>query len=413
MIHPLIRFHALGAARVAQRNGLLFIGATIVLLTAKPTSARELLAQVVLSLAARNVPAGAALFIAILAAAIAAHAVPTITTGLGGWIRSLSFSGTAHRRAVTAGLMVALLPIVALELIAIVLVSTVYDHTLSSAKILGLPLAIIAVAMCVTPSRTIARILGALAVWLSSLGRWDAVVAAIGALAVADAIAGPLLLTARRAQRATSSSRSISVQISLRALGWPSLASVIPALVLLGFAHLYRVNNELSVAAAASVLRGCAIIGSTFVLAALGDRLIIRRPPWPWARSLPIGSRRRVLEDALLLAVACALPLTITLLQDWRSALVVLAVLPLQIVQTAGAVRRGTGRMTRAAGEVLLTGMLTTIIVIVWPLSALLCLAILPFALAASERADRGLAGTAWSELHHSSAGDSLAVGIR
>lgn len=413
MIHPLVRFHALGGARVAQRNALLLIGATIVLLTAKPTSARELLRQIVLSLAAVDVPAGAALFVALLAGAIAANAVPTLTAGLGGWIRSLSFSGITHRRAVTAALVIPTLPILALEVMAIILAPTVFDQTLSGSKIAGLPLALLAVAIFATPSRTIARLLGVLAVWLSSLGRWDAILAAIVAIAVADATAGPLALSSRRAQRVTSSSARIALRISLRALGWPSLASLIPVLILLGFAHLYRVNNELSVADAASVLRGCALIGITFLLASLADRLIVRRPPWPWARSLPVGSRRRVLEDGRLLAAACALPLIITLWLDWRSALFVLVVTPLLIAQTTGAIRRGTGRMTRAAGEILLLGIVATIIAIVWPLSALVALALVPFVMTASEGADRRLSGTAWSELHHSTGGDSLAVGIR
>src|SRR4051812_48806006 len=42
----LMRFHAFGAARVAQRNGLLIIGATIVMLIARPVSAREALASI-------------------------------------------------------------------------------------------------------------------------------------------------------------------------------------------------------------------------------------------------------------------------------------------------------------------------------------------------------------------------------
>ncbi len=410
VIQPLVRFHALGAARVAQRNGLLVIGAVILLLIGKPVSARDALAEFVLSLATTAAPTGAALFVAVIAAVIAANAAPTITAGLGGWARSLSFTGTDHRRAVTLALVIPMLPLVALESIAIALVPTVYDRELAVVRLIGLPFALVAAAVWATPSRIVARTLGVIALWLASLGRWDANLAAAIALVVADATAGALVLAPRRAERIASSSTRIMARIAIRALGWSSLGAFIPAMILPGFAYLYRVNNELSRAEAAGALRGCALMGATFLLAALADRLIVRRPPWPWARSLPVGSRRRILDDALVLGTASLIPLVITVLEDWRSGLFVLGAMPLLIVQTTGAIRRGTGRMTRAAGETILAGIVMTFTLTVWPSTVMLCLVLLPFAFAAAERADQWLAGTAWSELHHSAAGDSLAV---
>ena len=328
-------------------------------------------------------------------------------------MRSLSFTGVQHRRATTLAVVVAMLPVVALELVAVVLVPMFYDRHLSAVRIAGLPLALLAVAVSVTPSRHVARALGLVAMWLASLGRWDANAASMALIIGADAVAGVLLLAPRRAQRTGSSSTRILTHISMRALGPAAFASLIPGLLLLGFAHLYRVNNQLSLEEARGALRGCALVGASMLFAALADRFIVRRPQWPWARSLPVGSRRRVLDDALLLAAA-ALPLVcLTSIEDWHAAAFLIGALPLLVIQAAGAIRRGTARMTSASGEVLLTGIVVTTVLTIWPVTVLLCIAMLPLSLAAAVRADRWLAGTAWSELHHSTAGDSLASAVQ
>jgi hypothetical protein len=72
-----------------------------------------------------------------------------------------------------------------------------------------------------------------------------------------------------------------------------------------------------------AVASGAARLGGglavAFLLSSLAARLATRRPVWPWARSLPVASHRRVAEDAAFLAAPCLVPLAAAALLDpWR-----------------------------------------------------------------------------------------------
>lgn len=96
-------------------------------------------------------------------------------------------------------------------------------------------------------------------------------------------------------------------------------------------------------------------LGVASILATLGVALRTRRPPWAWARSLPVGSRRRVRRDAILLALHAVLPcLAVAWLDPWAGG-VLLGALPLLSLGAAAAIRRrsgdrGTGGLIAAEG---------------------------------------------------------------
>lgn len=419
----LIRFYVRGGARVAQRNALFAIGAIIIAVGSAPTPPEQMLRELALSLGARGIASGAALVVTALAAGLAAAAVPTLLLGLGGWMRSVALDGSQHRRAITLALLAPMMPLLAIALAIALCAAVVYHVPLAPAKLAGMPLAALGAAAAAVPSTRgiAARPLAMTGALAASLGRWDALVLALVLLAVADVIAGPIALPPRTSARRPVSSRArrgvtarrIALGVAWRAIGWRSIAALVPGLLLIGWAHLYRVNNELSRTESAGALRLCALIGIVLIAAAAGDLLLIRRPAWPWARSLPWSSRRRVTDDALAIG-ALALPIVaLVAREDWRTALVVAATLPLLSALAAGAARRGRGRMSRGGGEMLALGALVAATVSAWPALALACLAVAPLAVLGAARSERRAVVTAWDELHHAALGDSLAGSAR
>jgi hypothetical protein len=193
-------------------------------------------------------------------------------------------------------------------------------------------------------------------------------------------------------------------------IAWRAVGRTLPGAFLLGLlpagaAWAFIVNNTLAPEHArlgARLGAGCAVV---LLLSQMGESLAVRRPAWPWSRSLPWSSTRRVLSDALFLGIH-ALPLV--LLTTWinLAALVVLAVLPVLAVLTSGAVRRAPERRTGASGEILVWGMLLSALVALLPWTALLALMATPWAVRAAAERERRQKVSRWLELHHLAAGD-------
>src|SRR6185436_534767 len=154
----------------------------------------------------------------------------------------------------------------------------------------------------------------------------------------------------------------------------------------------------------AGLLGGASAV--VFLFADLGEALGVRRPAWPWVRSLPWSADRRVRADAALLA-AHALPLVaVTAKIDWVAAVAVLAVTPWLAARAAGAVRRAPERRTGASGEILIEGFLLAAAVALLPWLSLLALAGTPWALRVAAERERAQKVSRWLELHHLAVGD-------
>jgi hypothetical protein len=425
LVRALVRFYVRGSARTAQRNALLAISVVIIVVGSLPTLPLTMIREIALSLGARGVSPSALLVMTLLCAGLASAAAPTLTLGLGGWMRSLPLSGTQHRRAITLALLAPLWPMLAMEAIAIALVPIAYGLPVAPAKLAAIPLAAIAAAASGVPSQRglLARSIAISAAMVATYGRWSTWLAAVVLLAIADAIAGPIALGPRPSVRRTGRAagigdssgiaRRVWVRLAWRAIGWRAAPPIVAGVLLVGWAHFYRVNNGLSVATGRTSMLLCSCFAVVIMFAILADLLVVRRPQWPWARSLAWGSRRRIVDDAIAIA-AFALPIVVaTAREDWLSALVLLASLPLLAVISAGAIRRARGRVSRAGAEVLVTCGVAAALVSVWPILVFGCLAVVPFAVERAARADRRLIVTGWSELHHSAGGDSLIGGAR
>jgi len=129
-------------------------------------------------------------------------------------------------------------------------------------------------------------------------------------------------------------------------------------------------------------------------------------------RSLPVGSRRRVAEDAATLAFPCLVPLLATACLDPLAALTVAGCVPLLAFRAARALRgnarpRTVGRPSSSARSC------SRGWVAVLPWLAGPALAATPLAWRAASERDRRQKVSRWDELHHRAVGDPLSWSAR
>jgi hypothetical protein len=337
----------------------------------------------------------------------AAEAAPRICRGLGGWLRHLPVGGLAHRRAAVLSIAIAQTPLLLGFLFLACYASLAPAALLADA--LKLAVTAFAAALCATPveRRWRSLPLALAAAVLAGSGGWGTLGLAAGLLVAADLAAGPLARSGAPAVHLPrrSNGRLIELRVAWRALGSSLFGAWALGLLPVGAAFAFTHNNALApehVRLAARLGAGLAVV---CVLAQMSEALAVRRPAWPWSRSLPWSAARRAGADALLLA-AHALPLVLLAARIDPAALVILAILPLLAVRAAGAMRRAPERRTGAAGEVFLEGSLLSALVALLPWAALLALVGIPWALRAAAERERRQKVSRWLELHHLAAGD-------
>lgn len=410
----LARFHYRSGARVALRaNGV--IGASVVFVFGLDMDALAHLRTLVLELVARYAGWSARALFAGLCVVLAAVAVPRVTLGATGWLRSLPLSSATSRRAAIAALCAVQAFTIAVACLAILGALFVYHAALDPAKLVGIALIIPAAASLVIPvERRAARAIALVAIALSLPGRWPTDVAAVAALVSSDLLAGRIVPLRRRRLRSERALRwrvipAIQwIRLTARAVPTASLgASLILPALFIAFGYLIVLHNpDLDRATATRTVRVTGMLALASFAAALADTIVRVRPTWVWARSLPWSARQRVAGDALLIGAAlfaagiCLVPL------DPRSAA---AVLPLAAPLAAGAaasIRTGAGRQTSAAGEVVLLAVILGAPVAFWPWTAAVGLLLTPMLFAGAVRRDQRLVATRWRELHHDAVGD-------
>lgn len=410
----LVRFHLRGGARVALRaNGV--VGAAVVFLFALDMDALVHLRVTLLELVARIPGWGARGELAGLCVVLAAAAMPRVTLGATGWMRSLPCSSATSRRAAIAALGATQAFAIAVAVIAVIAALTIYHKPIDPAKVLGIALMIPAAAASVLPvQHRTGRIVLALALVLTIPGRWITDAAALAALVIGDVLAGRIVpFRSSRARGARGMMRATSpvalwMRFSIRALPVASIVGVFlfPA-VFLAFGYLIVVHNpDLDRATATRTIR----ISGGFALAAFASGLattIVRaRPTWPWSRSLPWSSSQRVLGDALLHGLPLVALAAVFMPLDWKSASLVLCMAPPLAAAAAASIRSGARRQTSAAGEVVACAVVLGALIALIPASAGLVVATTPVIAALAVRRDRRMLVTRWEELHHDAAGD-------
>ncbi|HEV2854394.1 MAG TPA: hypothetical protein VHC97_16490 [Thermoanaerobaculia bacterium] len=402
---PLLRFHLAVGARLAMR---VFLPVIVSAVGGGFLLGNDFLTSLSQTLYGPRSSGGSAAMIAAACLGAAAMASPRVCRGLGGWLRHLPVSGLAHRRAAGIAIAVAQAPLLLLFLFLAAFAS----RAGSTLVVDGLALAVtaLAAAIAVVPARRRwASVPLALAsAFTAGAGGWGLL--AIGAvLAVAaDLAAGPLARAsgppAVHNPRRTGGGK-LELRIAWRAVGRTLPGAFFLGLLPLGAAWAFLAHNTLAPEHArlgARLGAGCAVV---FLLSQIGESLAVRRPAWPWSRSLPGSAARRVISDALFLGLH-ALPLVLLALWINPSALWILAVLPVLAVRASGAVRRAPERRSGAAGEILGEGLFLSALVALVPWTALLALAATPFAVRAAAERERRQKVSRWLELHHLAAGD-------
>jgi hypothetical protein len=418
-VHPtraLVRFLWRSGARVALRaNGI--VGASVVFVLALDIDAVAHLRITILQLVGRGHGLDARSELAGISLALAALAMPRVTVGATGWMRSLPVSaGTGRRAAVTvlAGVQVFTIAFAVIATMATVLV---YRVPLDLAKIVSLPLIYLAAAMLVLPvERRRARAVAGVAMGLAIPGRWAYTAASLAALVLADRMSGAIVRVPHtRARTRWGKSRSSArtpaelwVRFTLRTLPLATISScfIMPAVFTAFTALIVLHNPDIGISTARLTIRIGGMLALIALAAGLASSITVARPAWPWARSLPWSANQRVAGDAALHALAM-LPVPICLaLLDWRAALTLaMVVLPLAAT-AAAAVRSGVRRQTSAAGEISAVGVVFCAAIALWPWTAALALVTTPIVFASAVHRERSMITSRFEELHHDAAGD-------
>jgi hypothetical protein len=344
--------------------------------------------------------------IALLSVWLPAWGVRRLAVGLGGWVRHLPVGDSRHRRGLELSLIIVQLPLrVALVLLA--LVAHLNGATLWQPVLLRLGVVAASGALAALPVRR-GWLVGPVGLGCSAAGALGTVPVALAAVPVllcAEGLAGSIRLPGPSRRR--ESDLPFASGIAWRALGWRTIAAVIGSLLPLVCAWLFVTNNELEGVLAAGAWRFGICSGVVVVTAILSESLAVRRPVWPWLRSLPSSSLRRVVEDVTFLAIHAAPVLAVGAFFDGWAAAAALTATPLIAARAAGSMRRvrgGSSATRTLVAEACLVAALLALLpwsAVAWPVLAV-------GALARARQDERTQKVTRWFEAHHDSAGDSL-----
>lgn len=198
--------------------------------------------------------------------------------------------------------------------------------------------------------------------------------------------------------------------LSMRAVRGRLIIAYLPAAVALGAAWLFLTNNELAARTAFSLSLFGLSLGLTGFIGTAAEILAVRRPAWPWSRSLPRSAAARVRDDALLLALL-ALPLAAGLAilhrQAWE---IVYLAGPLAwlAARGAGAMREAGDKPFGVLGQTAVEGTMISMALALLPWISFLLAAAAPVAFLLARNSERRLKPTRWAERHHANAGDPL-----
>jgi hypothetical protein len=364
----LLRFYLVSGVRIALVAAvpLAGIAAVGIGLQENPAKSLELLAAAIAG-PSPSFPAIAGLLA--LAFGIAVWSAPRVTLGSDGWIRHLPLSRAQHALALILATACVEAPLVAATLGCSVLAS-----------------------------------------WRTGVIAWPGFVVPPVAAVVTAALAIALRPARHRGVQLLRlpSGVPFEVRVVVRALGGRLVTGWIAGAIPLGAAFLFVRNNVLPSQLAGGAVRLGGTLAATMALAECADALAIRRPSWPWARSLPSAAQHRVAVDALILGFLCAPILAATAALDPGAAGVVVALLPLLALRAAAAMRRGGKSRSAASGPVLIEGAFASGLIALIPWLAIAALVAVPLALRAAVQRDQAQKVTRWSALHHVAAGDTL-----
>jgi hypothetical protein len=351
-----------------------------------------------------------ALFFSAVSLGTAAIAAPRICLGLTGWIRHLPLNSQTNRRLAGLAIFAALIPVLVFLAIPQIILLKNLEMPLTI-HVLGLPFLGLASALCVLPvqRKRLARPLAVAACLLSIWGKWPLLLAGALAIVVCDLVSGPLLPVRKRPHfHRGLKGYLFYATISWRALKLRFLASYIFALLVIGASALFISNNSLNPYLSTKAVLFGGALSLAIVCAGTGSILASRRPPWPWARSLPWSAGQRIVMDSLFLGVqAIPLLILVAIMNPAASAPLALS-LPLLTLYTSLVIRRSSEYRMGVSGKIFMLGLPGSLLITLLPFISFLYLASAPLALKYAVKEERCQKVSRWLEMHHLAAGDSL-----
>lgn len=358
-------------------------------------------------------PVAIGLFSVVISLGIAGIAAPRICHGLLGWIRHLPVGKHAHRRLAGIAIFVAQLPI--LFILAGIAIITSFRFGISvTTYLVGLPLLGWASAQFVLPveRKIITKSLALVACLSSTAGYWPLLFVGIILLVIADTVSGPLF----RSQKRRHFHRTLGGFLFPLSLSWRALALRISppfplSLFVIGAAVLLVSNNDPSPSLSLKVVRLGGALGVVILCALLAGILSVRRPPWPWVRSLPWKAKHRIIADSFFLTLH-TIPLFIFIAWlDSKAVIPLLTALPLLALYASLVMRKASEYRMGACGRILMYGSLGSLCIGLISWISFLFLALTPLVLKHGIEEERNQKVSLWLEFHHLAVGDPLSWG--
>ena len=351
-----------------------------------------------------------ALFFSAVSLGTAGMAAPRICLGLTGWIRHLPLNSQTNRRLAALAIFTALIPV--LVFLAIPQIALLKNLEIPlTVPIFGFLFLGLASASCVLPvqRKQLTRPLAVAACLFSVWGKWPFLLAGVLTLIVCDLVSGPLLPVRKRPRfHKALKGYFFYASISWRALKFRFLASYIFALLVIGASALFVSNNNFSPHLSTKAVLFGGALSLAIVCAGTGSMLASRRPPWPWARSLPWSAGQRIVMDSLFLGVQATPVLILVAIMNLVAAAPLTLSLPLLTLYTSLMIRRSAEYRMGASGRIFMLGLPGSFLITLIPFISILYLAAAPLALKYAIKEERGQKVSRWLELHHLAAGDSL-----
>jgi len=346
----------------------------------------------------------------VISLSIAGMAAPRVFHGLDGWIRHLPSSSKIQRRMAIVAVFMAQLPV-----LIVLAVLSIFACRISgffpTSYLVGLPILGLASALCIMPTKRkmITRPLAVIACVFSTSSHWWLVFGSIILLITTDITSGPLSPTRRRSRFHKALKGSLlNVTISWRALRLRLFIPYLLSLLVLGITALFLLNNVFDFSLSIKAVRFGGALSIALLYGIVANTLATRRPPWPWARSLPWSARERIFIDSFFLSLHTIPLLILVALMNLKAIWPLIISLPVFTLFASQAIRRAPEDRMGASGRILLVGVLGALSVSLLYFISLLFLALTPLVLEYAVKEEQRQKVSRWLELHHLAAGDSL-----
>ena len=241
--------------------------------------------------------------------------------------------------------------------------------------------------------------------------RLACVVLAAGGASWAVLPLGRPFLTKRKGRRQFRHSFqgfAFQTALFLRALRRGLFACYLPALIVPGAAAVFISNNRLEPNSAFRAGLFGAVLALGLFMAELSRRLMLKRPPWAWARSLPWSSGKRILLDAGLAAIFASPLLALSAHFGLRILFLAACCLPWLSLRAVGSLRTASANRWSVRVRSGTESLLTALALALEPRAAFLLLGAAPLAFLSAAAKDREQKVSLWNELHQLSDGDAL-----